>query len=453
MNRFDRDHKIAFARIITDLIEADFVVEADEMQFFEKIISKDGFAISETMLVEAKKMDFAKALYILKSLDDKNRDMVIDTMKQLSMSDGVCVPLEAILIFATEQVLKYDAKMHSIPNNGVNIDNLKVIYVENEESDISRQLEDGLFTITSELKLAGFDLVYIPQLVKDFRMMERDYLEKVVKYMIPSISQEKINSVCDDLRELTTSRFCRDILYKRLGLNLIDSKPSVLIKINDSDIVARYDTEEVDRIKFSNFLQIELNDDVMNGIHNIIRKYSSMISCSVFVESKPRTAKFIYSGFHRALFDLIAYERALKEYRLVFDMSCHKALVYFESLDEDKERKKLKLNPQETALYLMIVKKSFSGSGLDWREHIPRKEKENILSEYNEIYAYIGKANVVSEYKDRTQVHHIKNRVRAIQSVANIDLFIPEYVKDGNASFYRIKAKQDYVHIIKNTTL
>ena len=44
MNKLEREHKIAFARIITDLIEADFVVEADEMQFFEKIISKIGRA-------------------------------------------------------------------------------------------------------------------------------------------------------------------------------------------------------------------------------------------------------------------------------------------------------------------------------------------------------------------------------------------------------------------------
>lgn len=60
MKRFEREHKIAFARVITDLIEADFVVEADEMQFFEKIISKEGFAISNAMLIDAKKMDFAK---------------------------------------------------------------------------------------------------------------------------------------------------------------------------------------------------------------------------------------------------------------------------------------------------------------------------------------------------------------------------------------------------------
>lgn len=62
MMRLDREHKIAFARIVTDLIEADFVVEVDEMQFFERIISKEGFCISDAMLIEAKKMDFAKAL-------------------------------------------------------------------------------------------------------------------------------------------------------------------------------------------------------------------------------------------------------------------------------------------------------------------------------------------------------------------------------------------------------
>jgi uncharacterized tellurite resistance protein B-like protein len=127
MNLLKREHKIAFARIITDLIEADFVVESDEMQFFERIISKDGFSISDAMLVEAKKLDFAKALSILKALDVNSRRIVVDTLKQLSMSDGVCVPLEAILIFSVEQVLMNNATVHSIPQSGINIDNLKVI--------------------------------------------------------------------------------------------------------------------------------------------------------------------------------------------------------------------------------------------------------------------------------------------------------------------------------------
>lgn len=451
--KLNREDKIAFARIITDLIEADFVVEADEMQFFENIISKEGFSISDAMLVEAKKMDFAKALSILKALDENSRRMVVDTLKQLSMSDGVCVPLEAILIFAVEQVLMNDATVHSIPHSGINIDNLKVIYIENEETLIGKQIETKLSSIVSELKLVGFDFVYIPRLIKDFGRMEHDYLKKVVKYMIPSISEERVTAICENLRGLTTSRFCRDLLYKKLGMNLIDCKPSLLIKINDSDIVDRYESEAIERTRYSNFLQLELKGDVIDEIHSIIETYHSMISCSITIESKPRTPKFIYTGFHRSLFDLIAFGRELKEYRLVFDISEHKANVYFESIDSDKEQVCLKFNPQEAALYYMIVQKSLSENGLDWREHIPEKEKKLILAEYNKIYSRIGKANSVTEYKDRTQVHHIKNRIRTLRNVANIEMFIPEHYKSGNDSYYRIKANAKFVVFNENTTL
>ena len=453
MKRFEREHKIAFARIITDLIEADFVVEADEMQFFENIISKEGFSISDAMLIEAKKMDFAKALSILKALDEKSRRTVVDTLKRLSMSDGVCVPLEAILIFAVEQVLMNDAAVHSIPQTGINIDNLKVIYIENEETPISEQIERKLSSIVSELKLVGFDFVYIPRLIRDFGRMEHDYLKKVVKYMIPSISDERVTAICENLRGLTTSRFCRDLLYKKLGMNLIDCKPSLLIKINDSDIVDRYESEAIERTRYSNFLQLELKGDVIDEIHSIIETYHSMISCSITIESKPRTPKFIYTGFHRSLFDLIAFGRELKEYRLVFHISEHKANVYFESIDSDKEQVCLKLNPQEAALYYMIVQKSISENGLDWREHIPEREKKQILAEYNKIYSRIGKANSVTEYKDRTQVHHIKNRIRTFRNVANIEMFIPEHYKSGNDSYYRIKANAKFVVFNENTTL
>lgn len=453
MKNLNREDKIAFARVITDLIEADFVVEADEMQFFENIISKEGFSISDAMLVEAKKMDFAKALSILKVLDENSRRMVVDTLKQLSMSDGVCVPLEAILIFAVEQVLMNDATVHSIPHSGINIDNLKVIYIENEETLIGKQIETKLSSIVSELKLVGFDFVYIPRLIKDFGRMEHDYLKKVVKYMIPSISEERVTAICENLRGLTTSRFCRDLLYKKLGMNLIDCKPSLLIKINDSDIVDRYESEAIERTRYSNFLQLELKGDVIDEIHSIIETYHSMISCSITVESKPRTPKFIYTGFHRSLFDLIAFGRELKEFRLVFKVSEHKANVYFESIDSDKEQVCLKLNPQEAALYYMIVQKSLSENGLDWREHIPEREKKQILAEYNKIYSRIGKANSVTEYKDRTQVHHIKNRIRTLRNVANIEMFIPEHYKSGNDSYYRIKANAKFVVFNENTTL
>lgn len=453
MKSFEREHKIALARIITDLIEADFVVEVDELEFFEKIISKDGFSITESMLVEAKKIDFAKALSVLKTLDETSRRLVVDTLKQLSMSDGVCVPLEAILIFSVEQVLIHNAKVHSISRSEISIDNLKVIYIENCETEIGKEIESKLSSIVSELKLVGFDFVYIPRLIKDFGRMEHDYLKKVVKYMIPSISQERVSVICDNLRGLTTAKFCRDLLYKKLGMDLIECNPSLLIKINDSNIVDKYETEDVERVRHSNFLQIELSEDVLNTIHSLVETYHSMISCSITIESKPRTPKFIYTGFHRSLFDLIAFGREKKEYKLVFEISHHKANIYFESIDGSAENITLKLNPQESALFYMIVKESLTGKGLDWREHIPTKEKQLILAAYNHIYNQIGKSNSVLEYKDKTQVHNIKKRISALRDIANITMFIPEHYKMGNESYYRIKASSEFVIIKGNTTL
>ena len=47
---FEREERIAFARIISDLIEADFIVEEDEMESFDKIRNEKDFNITMSML-------------------------------------------------------------------------------------------------------------------------------------------------------------------------------------------------------------------------------------------------------------------------------------------------------------------------------------------------------------------------------------------------------------------
>ena len=43
---FEREERIAIARIISDLIEADFIVEEDEMESFDKIRNEKDFNIT-----------------------------------------------------------------------------------------------------------------------------------------------------------------------------------------------------------------------------------------------------------------------------------------------------------------------------------------------------------------------------------------------------------------------
>ncbi len=449
MLKLTREHKIAFARVITDLIEADFVVDVKEMHFFEKLISKEGIFITDAMLVEAKRMDFARALSILRDMDDATRALVVDILKKLSLSDGVCVPLESILIFAVEQVLRYDAQIYSVPSVNATFKDLMVVYIENEDNTIiNDQIKNNISFIKGEFSNVGFDFIYIPQIVENFSSLDREYLERVVKYMIPSASKEKIVSICDELCTLSTSRFCWNLLYKKLSLNLIDSKPSLLFKISESDIISQYEEDDTERIRFSNFLRIELDDSVIEHIQHLLNDYFKKNNRLESGENKNNLSKFLYSGFHRSLFDMVAYGKKQKKCSLVCDMSGKKILVYFESIDEEKERFFVKLNPQETALFLMVVKKTLSGEGLDWRENMSSSCKKNILAEYNEIYRHIGKGNVVVEYKDRTQMYHIKNKLKSLQNISNIDMFIPEHFRSVTKSYYRIQANINLIHII-----
>ncbi|MCM1373050.1 MAG: hypothetical protein NC113_08825 [Bacteroides sp.] len=458
--RLDRTQKIAFARLISDLIEADFIVLEGEMKYFEHIISNEGFSISKQMLIEAKKMDYAKAVEVLCELKKDERKQIVKALKKLSMSDGTCVPLEAIQIFALEQVMEYGATPYSVPAADVAIDNMKVIYIENEDGTaVAKAIEENFRSISNELALAGFDFVLIPHVVNDYRRMDSDYLEKVVQYMIPSISSDKVKSICSDLRNMTTSRFCRDLLDKKLNMRITGTEPSLLIKINESDIVDQFATDEAERTCYANFLKIELKDDVLSQIRELVDAYHSMINCSIMVDSKPNTQKFLYYGFHRSLFDLIAYGREQKEYKLVFDLTDlqkHKVQVYF--ISEDGDRIYLKLNPQETALFYMIVRKSIDGDGLDWKEKVDYA----LIDEYNAVYGKIGKSKslsyrkpsspmvrlVTNHYKDRTQTNHIRNQINALNCIANKAAFVPEH--DKKKKTYKIKAKLSHVTILVN---
>ena len=267
----DRNQKIAFARIISDLIEADFIVEEGEMEYFEKIISKDGFSISDSMLVEAKKMNFSDAVSWLKELDEKGRKKVVDSLKGMAMADGTCVPLEAIQIFALEQALEHDAIVYSVKAENIGIDNMKVIYVENEDNtSVAKEIEDNLRSICNEFALAGFDFVLIPHVVHDYSMMRREYLENVVRYMIPSVSKEKVSVICDDLCGMTTAHFCKNILYKKIDMPLMDAKPSLLIKINESATQDLSSSEDAVRTNYANFLRIELKGDILLTIRELV---------------------------------------------------------------------------------------------------------------------------------------------------------------------------------------
>ena len=179
---FEREERIAFARIISDLIEADFIVEEEEMESFDRIRNEKDFSITMSMLSEAKTMTFAEAVGTLQALrDEAKKARIREKLHHMSLSDGTCVPLEALQIMAVNYALDGKAQVFSIPEGSSFIENMKVIYIENEDhTPTDAYIRQHYRAISNEFRLAGFNFVYIPQIADDYKLIRGDYLHKVI---------------------------------------------------------------------------------------------------------------------------------------------------------------------------------------------------------------------------------------------------------------------------------
>lgn len=483
---FEREERIAFARIITDLIEADFIVEAGEMASLDEIIirndssekkessakkTKDSnFRITMEMLSEAKTKTFAEAVTILQGIrDESDRMIMMDRLCKTSLSDGSCVPLEALQIMAVKYALEGKGQVFSIPSGSSYIENMKVLYIENEDNTST----DGYIcshyrAISNEFRLAGFDFVYIPQIVEDYKAIRGEYLQKVITYMMPLVSESKVEKIQRDLCSMTTSQFSHELLYKKMGINMLNSKPAFLIKIGESAVADKCGVDDMERNMYSNFLLVPVDniaendgdrpDTILERVSALMDTYRSMVSGKLIVETRPMSKKFFYYGFHRSLFDLIAYGKNKTDYKLVINLENKKNPVVLrpvdeqpESVVEDSRDFPVDLNAQPYTLYILMVYLSLFGDGLDWKVYPTRSEiRKEILEKYNTIYKVIGKGHTNSDYRDKTHVSRIRKSLRSYEkTVTNIDLFIPEKIESGSDLLYRVPVPPDLVYVIE----
>lgn len=447
----DRLQRIAFARVISDLIEADFIIENNEMTFFEEINAQ--FHISQDMLVEAKRKNFEWAAKTLKSLNNEQKDAIKQVLSKLALSDGTCVPLEALQIMSVLAVLDGKGEIFSILSSSDYIENMKIIYIEtSEHPEENTYIYNHFRSIYNEFQLAGLDFVYIPKVVEDYSSMGEEYLCKSIGYILPSLAKEKISSIQQELCSITTSRFCRELLNGKMGLRIIDDTPAFLLKIGESYVVDAFSQDDGEKQIYSNYLKVDIREDILSQVIEIVDAYRNLVSCSSIVEIAPKAKKFLYYGFHRSLFDLIAFGKTRAEYKIIINIENRREpSILFRPLNNQGEDEELKLAPQASALYVLMIQQSVFGQGLDWRENISREDKKIVIEKFNSIYTSIGKREEQTEYKDRVVVSRIKKELRKQQSViSNIDSFIPELRMSNNTSHYFVPVFPDMVYVVQD---
>jgi len=463
----DNSQKIALARVLSDLIEADFIVDEGEMAYLKEEIMNGGPRITKYVLENARRKTFADAINTLRAMRKDTRKEIIDCLCNASLSDGTCVPAEALLLMAVISALEDNGEVYSVPVYRSHIEDMKVLYIESETgTDTDEYIFNHYRALSNEFLLAGFDFVYIRKIAEDYKNLDSNYLHDVVSFMSPSADEDEVKSIMENLCNISTSRFTKELLYGKMGIPVLAVKPSLLIKTGQSYLVEASHKGKEERVVYDNYLCIPALPNVLKQVTEQLDIYKGLVSKVTFVEVHPTAKKFKYYGFHKSLFDLVAFVKRIKqEYRIVIDLSSKERTIAFYPLGSSQTNEALKLDKKKLgnlglALYTLMTLESIKGSGTNWDSMELRNG--NFLRKLNNVYFEYSRGNTYSENckceneedeekvkKMRNQhISKIRNLIKATSGeIENVAMFIPNSKTIGKSTFYHVPVTSDYIFV------
>lgn len=422
-----REQRTAMARIISDMIKADNIIEESEIRNMKKLMSE--YSITHQEMSDARKIRFTDAVNTLKELSLKERKIFFDHIYSITLSDNVCVPREALLLIALQYCFLEDKKtdngiplpkpyLISCPTGEATFSDQYMVYLESSYDEARNvELMQNFRLLVTITRLCGFNFIYIPKMVEEFRGMNEQYVRDVISYMAPNLEESFIQQVYDRLCDMTTVDFFRNVLYERLQVKALhNSPPSLLINIGTS--VVPYCSAGGSIQYYTEFLCIPISSSILTLVDDILGFYQSKVSIRQSITISDSKGQFKYFGFYKALFDFLVAPPPVAP-DLVFlgqDMKTGRYQVAFK-FDEGSE-KKVTLTPREYDIYFQIAIRSYKsrtkGLPVSYDKHI------------------------------RPTITHLKRKISDdIPDLTYSDQYKPE--RDGNAYVLRLDKSKMFV--------
>lgn len=403
-------------RIVSDLIKADAIIDTREMAILDSIREK--YAIKKEDEVLGSSYTLANAVKSLSQTPKCLRHELISNFHEIIMSDNYCAREEALLLVALRLCMSINSdtecRIISINASNVYIDPTQVLYVESDfDNDVNWEINEKFREIIAEVRLAGFDLIYLPKIAEHYRNIPDVDFYNMASFLYPKASQDRLTTVTKQLQNLSTSVFCKDQLAGKLGIKEFSFiNPSIMIKIGSS---------LVNDIEIANFLLVELGKDVINTIRTILDLFSECYHTLRLNYLKEERGRFIITGFYKQIFDLYMLRKGIKS-AVVIDV--YRETIRFPEADAKIE----KLHRREKALYALFLLESASG-GINFSKPTSvhqlvkyQKRIEAVQKKYRLIYKKFGgepqKAPDLSKPETRLpMIALIKKQLKALGDV------------------------------------
>ena len=445
MNKIE---KISVARIVSDLIKADSVIDSREMDLFGFI--KDAFRLNRECLSDARFITFSDAVNNLSCLDKGEKKDLMDLFKKITLADGMCNKDEALLMIALLYCLEgnYEAEMVHIqvPQQGLQLENSQVIYVEAKfDEKINEVISKNYQQIENAMRLAGFDFAYIPQIARTYRSTPQDLFNEVMTFLTPNLEDKELAKIQDKVSSMTTAEFCKEQLCRKLHINcLMDTHPALLMKVGE--------TISENNI-YANFLKIVIDTDILTEIKQFMYRFTSMMNAeySILRNIYNSNDRFIYSGVYKQIMDLCLMKDNSMSIVL---LDTYKQKIGFPEINEE-----LKVSRSEKALYALILAESLTG-GLNLSQPVSIKQKKlheekvkKLMNKYGRIYRLFGgEVDNVPNLLDPTIFNPKKAKINKCISNLNGKLSSPdEYmIQRTNEGLYKINIDSSMIYCLDN---
>ena len=162
--KFKENHKTALSKVLSDLVQCDGIVNQGEIDFLHRV--NEAFGITSASRKKATSLILSDAVGILKTLGDREKNILLCLFQSLSLADNNLSPNESLLI--TALILSLDmrlaatkginAHLVSIPHLNFDTRNA-VLYVEPEYDSLTNQ------SILHDYRISSKCFLYLLQLL------------------------------------------------------------------------------------------------------------------------------------------------------------------------------------------------------------------------------------------------------------------------------------------------
>ena len=434
--------KKSVCRILTDLVKSDNVISVEEMDILEDVAAS--YDLTQSIKAESYSMPLSDAAAYVAIQKPQVREKVIKIMENCALRDGECCREEALLIKALEIECAGNGRILSMPFNNRPILSTQILFVDSTYNPKKNELDKNFEEISRIVEMAGFELIYIPQVARDFKEYKQtDDMKRLLSIINPTLSESALVSKVMSLQDMDSRYFYIQVLNGKLQMGLNLMRPAWLVRLPNSVVSGRgyanflcYDVEMNNIIGQLKEFIAELNRR-QNPYTVIVNRHSARKMCNFALQTtRKKIEPWEVRVYVRAGANPVADK---SEQGKKFSVEICRGKTSFPVL----------INGREAAFYLMLLCGSASSQrGIDFEYE--REKSKRIQAQFEEAYHLVS--NREDKFPDITKsstFRPIKTKVlKGLEECGikgELHLFKP--TKTGKNTYY-IPVNPDSVRII-----